>query len=87
MMLTAAVTLAMMTTTPRAAAAAAASGKAATSSCDEAALDREYDNCVALLHTGKGGHERNRKDPHEFHFTYIAPFCKHLPNANSQIEM
>ena len=74
-MLTAAVTLAFATTTARSAAAAAGG-----TSCDEAALDREYDNCVALLHTGKDTNERNRKDPHEFHFTYIAPFCKLLQN-------
>ena len=50
MMLNAAVTLAMATST---ASAAASGGTTGTSSCDEAALDHEYDNCVALLHTGK----------------------------------
>ena len=75
MMLTAAVTF-LMATTPRAAAAAAPGGTAAASSCDEAALDREYDNCVALLHTGKENtNGRNRKDPNEFHS--VSPFCKH----------
>ena len=70
MMLTAAVTLAMATST----ASAAASGGTAVAapSCDEAALDHEYDNCVALLHTGKEDtHERNRNDPHEYHFTHL----------------
>ena len=59
MMLTAAVTLAMATST---ASAAASGGTTGTSSCDEAALDHEYDNCVALLHTGKEGipHERTK---------------------------
>ena len=76
MMLTAAVTLAIVTTTPRAAAAAAPGGTAAAPSCHEAALDREYDNCVALLHTGKENtNGRNRKDPNEFHS--VSPFCKH----------
>ena len=68
MMLTAAVTLAMATST---ASAAASGGTTGTSSCDEAALDHEYDNCVALLHTGKDTNERNRKDPHEYHFTHL----------------
>ena len=58
MMLTAAVTLVMATTTTRAVrsgdntdAAAAAAAKT-VHSCDEPALDRKYDNCVAMLHTG-----------------------------------
>ena len=77
-MLTAAVTLAMATSTARVAAAAA--GSNAASSCDEAALDREYDLCVALLHTGKDTQtDENEKIQMNISslITYIAPFCKH----------
>ena len=54
-MLIAAVTLAMATAAGAArdaAEPAAATTTAAVRLCDEAALDRKYDNCVAMLNTG-----------------------------------
>ena len=59
MMLTAAVTLAMATAAGAAEGASDAADTAAATAttpavrlCDEAALDRKYDNCVAMLNTG-----------------------------------
>ena len=52
MMLTAAVTLVMATTTTRAVSSDDTDSAKTVHSCDEPALDRKYDNCVAMLHTG-----------------------------------